>query len=358
MNGGYRPSRVAKRSKRTANKLLLEIENDVKGYKGHCLFVTDDIGGYCDEPVSNNCHVVSESAVLDGLKDDKTKKVLELHWGVSQWRRLLFSGDVEQRVQDTTTFDPSEKTTGDACMGRFACKLHAHDDEFSLIDVAVPDFDDPVVRFLSGYRLVLFQTDLYRQIKRLHEKWDRNAMRNPALNNRVTWLREKRKVSEGLRRVKVAATLLGKNWYARETGGTFNLNLVSAQVLNFRSKLRLAGAAYSKATGVTVFPVDGDWHQMGVLYLTSESDQAGEDIDRLAGVARASEECDNYGVTVTNELMTNGWGVLAVSPKSYGGLNDQDRSTIRSLVARHSRHEDLLKPINPGLSRSTRRRNR
>ena len=76
---------------------------------------------------------------------------------------------------------------------------------------------------------------------------------------------------------------------------------------------------------------------MGVLYLTSESDPAEEDIERVAGVARTSEECDSYSIAVTNELLTNGWGTLAVSPGSYEALNNQDRFTIQSLVARQAR---------------------
>ena len=128
--------------------------------------------------------------------------------------------------------------------------------------------------------------------------------------------------------------------------GTFDLDVVSAQVLKFRSKLMLAGGVcYGKATAVTAFPVQGDWHKMGVLYLTRESDTAREDIERLAEVAKASEESDNYGVTVTHELMTNGWGTMAMSARSYIELNDEDRSTVQSLVARHSRQGDIVKSI-------------
>ncbi len=95
---------------------------------------------------------------------------------------------------------------------------------------------------------------------------------------------------------------------------------------------------------------------MGILYLRSESSLAGEDIERLAEVARGSKECDNYGVTVTNELMTNGWGTLAVSPKSYEGLNDEGRITIQSLIAEQARDVELVKFIDRQSSRSKRRR--
>ena len=344
----HQRGRTSKKSKRKANKRLHAIEEQVSNYKGICLFVTDDNGGCCGKPVSNNCHIVSKSAVLDELRDKETKNVLELQWGVSKWRELVFKSDVEQRVQDTATFDPSPKSTDDACMGRFACNTpHSppHDTEFQRIDVAQPDLRDPTVRFLSGYRLALFMADQFRLARKLQGRWDRAVLRNSPPNARNLWSKEKEKLRTALWKAESTAKSLGKNWHERKTGGTFDPDLISARVLRFRSKLRLAGGvSYGKATVVTVFPTQGDWHKMGVLYLTSDSDLVGEDLERLAGVARASEQSDNYSVTVIDELMTNEWGTLAVSPASYEGLNDQDCSTIQSLVARHSRPWD---PRNP-----------
>ena len=357
MNGDPQRRRIPQDVGRTANKRLGKLEDAVVGYKGRCLFVTDDSGGYCDEPVCNNCHIVSESAVLHGLRDDETKEVRELQWGVSQWRELVFKSDAEQLVQDSTTFDPSKKTTRNACMGRFACKLRAHDDEFHPIDVADPDFCDPVIRFLAGYRMALFLADQCRMAMELMQKWDLSIMRNSNPGDRALWRGESERLKKGFRRAESTVTLLGKNWHAKKTGGTFYPTLVSARVLQFRSKLRLAGGvSYGKATAVTVFPTQGDWHKMSVLYLTSESDQAEEDIERLAEVARTSEQSDNYGVTVTDELMTNGWGTLAVSPASYEGLNNQDRKTMRNHVANHSRPAELAKSFHRQPPRNRRRR--
>ena len=318
------------------NEVFRIIENEVAGYKGRCLFVTDDTGRYCNEPVNNSCHIVSESAVLHGLKDGKTPKLLELQWGISQWRRLAFNDDV-----DSTTFHPPEKTTGKACVGRFACKLYDHDGEFFPIDVAEPDFCDPEVRLLSGYRLALFMADHCRQPLEVLRRWNR-AARNAEQGTRVSWLRETNRLMDRLRKAESNVKLLGKNWHARKTGGTFDPDVVSAKVFTFRSKLRLAGGlSYGKATAVTVFPTQGDTHKMGVLYLTSQSDLVGEDIERLAGVARASEESENYGVTVTDDLLRNGWGVIAASPGSYEALDERDRRTIQSLVEKLSRTPDL-----------------
>ena len=335
MNRGNQPRRVSKKQKQVANEQLRQIELDVSGHKGNCLFVIDDDGGYCNKLVNNNCHIVSESAVLSKLKD-KDGKVLVLEWGVSQWRRLIFRDIIGQLVQDTPTFNPPERRAHDACVGWFACNP-PHDSEFYIIDVAEPDFSDPVVRFLSGYRMELFLADQCRLAIELEQKWLRSAMRNHQPGVRALLLAEKEKLKNRFRRAESAVQLLGKNWHTRQTGGAFDLDIVSAQVLTFRSKLRFAGGvSYGKATSVTVFPSQGDLHMMGVLYLTSESDLAREDIERLADVARASEKSDDYGVTMTEELMTNGWGSLAASPESFHGLNDQDRRTIQRLIAEHS----------------------
>ena len=359
VNGGFQPRRISKGKRRGANKLLAQLENDVAGYVGRCLFVIDDNGAHCGRPVTNNCHMISESAVLDGLRDNETKRVLELQWGVSQWRRLVFRSDVEQRAQDLNTFDPSERTTGDACTGRFACKSpYDHDGQFQPIDVAEANFDDPVVRLLSGYRLMLFLADQCRQAMELHQRWDQVGLRRRDSGNLALWLAEKGKLNTALQRAEAAVALLGQSWRARETGGQFDPDPVSAKVLKFRSKLRFAGGvSYGKATGVIVFPGKGDRHRMGVLYFTGDSHLAEGDIERLENVAGDSREPDNYGVTVLHELMTSGWGSLALSPGTYKGLNNEERSTIRGLVARHSNAVELVRsaPIKPFARRRRRK---
>ena len=105
-----------------------------------------------------------------------------------------------------------------------------------------------------------------------------------------------------------------------------------------------------------VFPTKDDWHKLGILYLKSESDQVGEDIERLATVARASDVSDDYGVTVIQELVTNGLGTLAASPISYDGLSEQDRLTILGLIVARTVGVDLVNSIAQQSSRSGRRR--
>ena len=343
MNSGYQPSRIPKNSKREANKRLIQIEKDVAGYIGRCLFVVDDSGRFCNEPVNNDCHMISESAVLSKLRD-KDSKVVNLEWGVSQWRQLTFRSDV-----DSTTVPLPRRPTGDACVGRFACKPYGHaghDDEFQPIDVEEPDFSDPGVRLLVGYRMEMFLADQCRLSMNVRRKWNSVAMRNSPPRSRAYWCVQMEKVKTALEKAESAVTLLGKHWHARETTETLDPGLVSAQVLRFRSNLKIAGSVfYGRYTALTVFPTQEDWHKMGVLYLTSESDEAGEDIGRLVEVAGASEKSNDYGATVTKELITNGWGTLAASPMSYKELNDQDRLTIQRLIAEQTGEVELVRTM-------------
>ena len=250
-------------------------------------------------------------------------------------------------MNDVTTFKPSERTTGESCVGRFACKTNAnHDNHFQPFDCADPDFDDPIVRFLAGYRLVLYLFDQYRLAMRFHGQSNQYVMRNAMPDERALWRRERAQLQEASRKLEPTVKLLGKNWNAKKTRGQFDPDLISAQVLGFRSKLRLAGCVYyGKYVAASVLPAGDDWHKLGILYLTSESDLAKEDIRRLEGITKASEESDDFGVTVTDQLMTTGWGTLAVSPVSYEGLDDGDRLTIQNLVARHSRDREPLRSI-------------
>ena len=277
------------------------------------------------------------------MRDDRTQKVLEFEWGVSPWREMIFSDDAVRRVGDTNTFDPIERTTSVACTGRFACKARAHDDEFQPADVAAPDFEDSDVRLLSSLRMAMFQVDRLSMALELIQKSDRAVRRTPVRGGLSMWLGDKAKYERQLERSESRLKLLGKQWHARKARGEFDHDVVSAQTMTFRSTLRLAGGVfYGQCAAICLFPLQGDWHRMGVLYLTSESDEAREDLERLREVAQASEASDSYGVTVAEELLTGGWGSIAASPKSYEALNDQDRASIRSLVERHSSARDLV----------------
>ena len=211
-----------RQQKRKANEMLDDLKDDLVGYEGNCLFVIDDEGRYCNRLVSiNRCHIVPESSVLSGLKN-QAGKVLELQWGISQWRRLLFGSE------DPASVPPFARPPGATCVGRFACKRHSrddlysHDDDFQPIDVAKPDFSDPVVRFLAGYRLALFNADQYRLAIKLQRQWDQKVRRNPPRGSLPMWLRYTQQLQRGLEHADSVAKLLGNNWHARKTPGGFD----------------------------------------------------------------------------------------------------------------------------------------
>ena len=334
---------IPRNLKPTAKERLSEVGNYIAGYEGGCLFVVNDTGSYCKEPVRNRCHIVSRTKVLEGLRDKGEEQVLELQWGVGQWQHLFLRSSAEHPIRpyDSGTFYPPAKSPRETCSGRFACKQHGHDDEFAPIDVADPDFCNPVVRFLAAYRLALFKADQYRLATRLRSQLNRATRR--ILQRTVPEVTKG--LEKGLENAEMQVALLGQHWHARQTAGTFDPSLVSAEVFSFRSKLHLAGGVfYGKASAVTVFPFQDDWHKMGLVYLTSEAGLAGEDLERLEEVSRVSLESGDCGVMVTEELMANGWGAVAVAPMSFERLNTREASTIRSLLVR-TQEARLLKAI-------------
>ena len=303
MDEGHNSGRNSRARRKAANQTFGEIEDDLRGYTGRCLFVIDDSERFCDEPVRNVSHLVPEEAVLKPLRGN-ANRVLQLDRAVTQWRELFFKADQEAPARDSTIFDPSKRTTEVACTGRFACKALYHDDEYNPIDVAHPDFDIPEVPFLTALRLEQFGTDQIRQALELHQKWTPYFKSRPRSRQENTaWNLERMKLKNEEKRMEATVRSLGRHWYARKTGGTFDLSIVSARVLTFRSKLRLAGGVfYGGATSVYAFPVQEDLHRMVIHYLTNQSDRAQRHVERLEEVARASEEGSDYGVTVTNEL--------------------------------------------------------
>ena len=345
MDEGHNSGRDSRARRKVANQRFSEIEGDLRGYTGRCLFVIDDSERFCDEPVRNISHLVPEEAVLKPLRGI-ANRVLQLDWGVSQWRELFFRADQEAPARDATIFDPSERTTEVACTGRFVCKALYHDDEYNLIDGAHPDFDIPEVPFLTALRLDQFGTDQIRQALELHQKWTPDFKSRPrSRRENIAWNSERMKLTRVKKGMEATVRSLGRHWHARKTGGTFDLSIVSARVLTFRSKLRLAGGVfYGGATSVYAFPVQDDLHRMVIHHLTNQSDRAQMHVECLEEVARASEEDSDYGVIVTKELMTRGWGSLAVAPQSYEELNEEDRTTIRELVERHSGIGEMPQP--------------
>ena len=336
----------------------LEGVKAIERRKGRCLFVIDEKGQPCGNPVGNNCHVIPNSSVLELLKEESSGKVMELRWGVNKFEHLFVSSSEANPINldDHAEFEPQLVGTRDACVRWFACK--PHDDEFRPIDVGEPDFDDPDVRFLAAYRMALYGADLSRLGAGLVQRWDQKLMRGP-IQIRSQWIPIRTTLKTGIPKSRSNATRLGKIWYAWKANRDFDPDIVSGHLLSFRSRLKFAACVFSgKGIVVIVFPVGEDLHKMGVLHLAEDSDSVNDDKERLIQMSNGSLERCNYGVDVVQGLMANGSGVVAASPESYRRLPDGQRLTIQRLVANSSGVEIMANSLYRSLPPNVRQRRR
>lgn len=352
--GGHQPGVWIPDSRKGELDKLLEDVKSVEKSKGNCLFVIDEKGRTCGNPVKNNCHVIPEASVLGELKDSDSGKVLELRWGVSRWQHHLVSGNkgnpINRNVSDS--FDPQSVGTGDACVGWFACKDEAkhmdHDGEFCPIDVKEPDLKDPVVGFLYIYRAALYDVDMCRLGKKFVEGWNIQALRHHDIGTRVEWLQMRNSLRYRTPNALAFASRLGKIWYRRNTHGVLDADIVSEQPLYFQSGLKFAFTGfYRTGAVVTVVPVGEYKHKMGVFHLSENADLVKGDKERLIQLTSDSEAQRDHGVEILEDLVTYGRGAIAASPESYHGLRDADKRTIRSLVARDSSADAMVRSFSP-----------
>ena len=307
--------------------------------KGICLYVTGENGQRCGNPVNNNRHVIPESEVLNELKDRKSKKVLELRWSAARWEHYYVTSSATNPITsgNLDAFEPQSVVTGNACVGRFACKCtdQDHDNQFSPIDVKELDFDDPRVPVLSMYRAALYEADLSRLGKRLAEQHKQEALRHPRIEVRVWWIRLWASLQSRTQWSEATSERLGKIWHRWKTHEKLDADAVSVRVLTFRSSLKFAACVfnYENYVIVTVSPLSGDRHKMGVLHLSDDTKAVTEATERLSRLAYESENSPNYGVNVLKDLMTHGAGSVAALPESYHGLPVEERQTINEIVA-------------------------
>ena len=346
MRGRNVPPHVPGRLKNEVKTSIAPIKAEERA-QGVCLYVVDEFGQCCGNTVSNNCHVIPESEVLDELRDKKSKKVLELRWGAARWGHYYQTSSMTNPITGNSpdAFEPQPVAPNDACVGRFACKSTRpdHDNEFSLIDVKELDFDDPRVPVLTMYRASLYEADLCRLGERWAEQCKREALRHPRTEIKTSWpklwasLQSRKEWSEA------TSERLGKIWHLWKAQERLDADAVSVRVLDFRSSLKFAACVfnYRKYVVVTVSPVGGDRHKMGVLHLSDDTEAAIEATDRLSRLACDSENSTNYGIDVLKDLMTYGAGCVAASPESYHGLPDEERRTINKIVADASGAEIL-----------------
>ena len=321
--------------------ILRDLRERIKRYPGRCLFAANERGARCLQP-PHKCHTIPQASVLDKLKDSKSGKVLELRWGVEQWRQLFIRSDEEHQVDlsDSTLFEPQPVGIGDASIGWFGCDVH--DNEFHPTDNNELNIIDPTVRFLIAYRALLYMTDfihLWAPIAADSHRWV-SSLPKPA---QYRWWR----YSGTIRKLRTVldsnVDRLGQAWYARDQSGTIDPNIVKGEVLSFRSKLRFAACLfYGENTTLTVFPSENDQHRMAILPLRDSTLDTYDAIEQLVKKITASEEHDSYGIDVISELLSNvPLGIAVASPESYQTLSDRERETIRGLVQSFS-FADLL----------------
>ena len=334
-NRKNKPSSSGYSTKGEAHQRFRKIANDVKLYKGGCLFPVDMNGELCPEPPSRR-HVISRSSVLDDLKDQRSGKVLDLDWGVDQWSALLLKSDEEHPVnlEDPATFKPRGLGTHEACTGPYACQTH--DSVFNPIDVANPDFSNPYIRWLTMGRIVLYGANLCSHRKFLVDTWKSNVIRSPSKALRTSWMREWGFAYTAYERARNVAKLWGGIWQSLESPDRLPDNLVESSVLPFWSRLRMAACIlYGQATAVVVHPGEGDEHKMVMLHWSEDTSVAAEDENRLANKARETEVGDDYGVDMLDELMSRGFGAVAASPVSYEKLANDQRIVIQKILMRN-----------------------
>lgn len=335
MRRPQQPLWVAENRKDEALGRLKPVKSTVNR-KDSCLFVIDEEGHECGIPVENNCHVIPKSGVLRELMDHPSGKVLELQWGVTRWGHHFLSSNKTNPVSlATDSFEPQLIGTGDACARWFACRNH--DVEFHPIDVGHLDFSNPVVPFLCLYRSTLYTADLLRMASNAATMSRRRALNSPYVEARIEWLKSKQAIESFIPWNRRILTRLGKAWHIKKAYGDVEPDIVCGQLIPFCSRVRFGACViYRREFTVVVFPYQGDLHVMGVLHLTEDSNSVKASKEYLVQAANLSSQTSKYDVDILKELITNGLGAAAMSPESYLGLADEDKETIRQLVARSS----------------------
>lgn len=313
MNKKKKQRSNAKGVKAEADRRFRAIDEHAKRYRGGCLFPVDANGGLCPELPARR-HVIPRSSVLDKLKDGKSRKVMDLDWGVDQWAAPLLNSDEDHPVnlEDPATFEPRTIGTNEACTGLYACG--SHDVVFNPIDVAIPDFTDPIIRWLTMVRISLYAPDLCNRRKFLVDIWKWTTMRGGNKGLRASWMRESQMAYTAYEKAYTAAKWWGESW--KSLGNTDDLpeDLVGWSVLTFRSRLRMAACIYyGQDTAVVVLPGDGDGHTMALLHWSKEKSKAVVDEKRLRRKAVETETGDEYGVDIIRELMSRGSEAVAAA---------------------------------------------
>lgn len=333
-------------------KGIAETKRQFDTYDGGCLFVVDAEGQPCRKPVKNLCHTIPHGPVLTPMTDGKTGKVLEIMWGFGEFADLFMRGSEADPIDLSAPerYQPSSIGTGAASCGRFACKNipnSDHDGVFRPIDVANPDFTDPLIAFLVHYRAHLWALFQLKRVDWLMKTWGRRQMRDGDWRLRALFTKGNEQLRTLLPVIQDKVTRLGSVWYGRGRSANFANNIVSGQQYCFQSKLNFAACVlYGWSSVASVFPAGGDLHQMGITSFVEDTQKDAEFTDELIEVATTSMKKDYYGVDMIISFRSMSSGVIVMSPDSYDKLSEDESNVINQWIQEFAQAETMAKNIN------------
>ena len=195
------------------------------------------------------------------------------------------------------------------------------------------------------YRAALYTADLSRLGRRLL-KYDKRFLTDQNMTIRIEWRKLREALKNGIPNAESTATRLGLVQHGWKTRGEFDSDLVVGKSLTFRSRLTFAACtSYGNGLDIIVLPVEEDWHRIGILHSSENAVSVHKDKEKLDLLSAATQNSSSYGTAVIEELMTNGWGIVAVSPNSFDSLSIGEKNSLQCLVARNSAVDKVMKSL-------------
>ncbi len=328
---GARPY-IPRENKSSADKRIKAMYERFDKYKPKCCFVVDGEGQFCRKQTVAS-HTIPKANVMTSLKG-RDNKVLVTTWGVGPISHVFMSSSEEHPIDlSPKTLNSRPEGIDKASTGQFACCDH-ESGTFDPLNVAEPDFVDPEVLFLSEYRTYLYAHSLLLRGKWTLDEWNRDIMSGPNMRQRTECIKRMAWTKQLLPDIESIVSRLGKLWYEKERSATIAPQVVSGELLYFRSSLKFAACMfYGRSSAITVFSTEDDWHGMGVTHLIE--DEAADDGStvKLIEAAKVSRLGDGYSIGVLTALLDVAGGVVAMSPDSYDMLSEEEQLSIGEMIA-------------------------
>lgn len=354
---------VRRDQKKKAYDKLLPTKERFEKYDAGCLFVAHANGQPCGKPVNNLCHTIPRRQVLTPLSN--RGQVREALWGFGNFINLFMQGSEDNPVDmsDLERYQPRLIGIDEASCGRFACKTSSerdHDGVFRPIDIARPDFTDPLVAFLAQYRADLYAVYQLKRADSVMSDWAQKIMRRGLPAQRNEFIKNKDLLDRLLPFMQEKVNRLGVKWHTDGRSANTAHKVVDGQQFSFRSNLTFAACVfYGRSSVASVFPAGGDLHQMGITNLVEDTQQDAEVTKGFFELATASMQKDDYGVDMITLLSGSSSGVIVMSPDSYDKLSTAESNIINQWVHRFAQAETMARNINSMLSdRQNRQRRR